>query len=253
MELSLDQVVLMCKRAQQECSKRAERYLTEVNPSPAVAKSVTEQNHKRRRDDAYDKCMDAASSVLAQCPEPERIRDLVNETQRDAKKQLSSSSEAPDGGSKVVFHEPHFQLRRCETVVASFVNVLFAMANAPTRYELETKDFHEQRKQEKIGAYAEGTKKTVTSNSALGKRQLAPGMTGPLGGGGDNNENIADIVSKNFGGGLSAQQAGGAWMDQKDSDGIPIRPGTGHLTKEQRMQLEELAQGSDPKNVKVWK
>lgn len=250
-ETSLDQVVELCKRAQAECSRRAERFILEVNPSPAVSKTVTENNNKRRRDDAYDKCMDASASVLAQCPEPERIRSLVEETESARRKQQAAA--ASPTSSSVVFHEPHFQLRRCETVVSSFVNVLFWMANAPTRYELETKDFHEQRKQEKIGAYAEGTKAVVQNNFA--KRNLPPGMSsGYTGVGGGDNKSISEIVTENFGnsGGAGGMAAGGAWMDQKDEDGIPIRPGTGHLTKEQRRALDDLARGSDPSSVRVW-
>lgn len=254
-EVSLDQVVEMCKRAAQECARRTERFLTEVDPSPAVAKSVTAANHQRRRDEAYDKCMDTAASVLAQCPEPGKIRELVAET--EAARKVAQQKNAASGGSgsgSVVFHEPHFQLRRCETAVASFVNVLFAVANAPTRYALETKDFHEQRKQEKIGAYAEGTK-TVFKNT-MATKNLPPGMTSGGGahagmGGGDSKD-ISEIVAQNFGGGQNAMSSGGAWMDQRDEDGIPIRPGTGHLTKEQRRQLEELANRSDPGQVKVW-
>lgn len=257
-EASLDQVVELAKRAAAECSRRAERFLTEVNPSPAVAKSITEGNHKRRRDDAYDKCMDAAASVLAQCPEPEGIRQLVRETEESQKRAAAAKAAGnttADASSNVVFHEPHFQLRRCETVVSSFVSVLFWMANAPTRYELEMKDFHEQRKQEKIGAYADGTKNVV--KSALGKKNLPPGMNSGYTevGGGDNksiSEIVGDRIAASSGGQTSGLAAGGAWMDQKDEHGIPIRPGTGHLSKEQRQALEELAQGSDPGKVQVW-
>ena len=216
-EATLDQVIELCQSCESECSRRSARFITEAGAIPVMSRSVTEGHCQRRRDDAYAKCMDACRSVAAQCPAPAMVRQLVAEQARDFAVS-AAQRDAGGAGNPVLFHEPQFQLRRCEAVVSTFVSTLFWMANTPARFDLEMRDYTEQRKRE--------------FNVAHGKNKPA------------------NIDMAGGDGGAFGDPAGGGGADPQQL-GMP-RPGTAHLSEEQRARLETIAAQSDPKSVRKW-
>jgi hypothetical protein len=221
-EVTLDSVVELAMRCEEECKRRAERFVVDVNPVMTLSKTVTETNHQLRHDEAVAKCRDACASVIGQCPAPEQVRKLLAEQAQMAKTAGGAAAAGPTplSGNAVVFHEPQFQLRRCEAAATTFVNVLFWMANAPTRYELAMRDFSDQRARDRAGPAGAALRETAANRNKLG---------------GD------DLITLNSGGGPMI-----------DEHGLPVRPGTGHLTPEQRARLEEIAAKSNASSVKSW-
>lgn len=215
--LSLDQVVELCKKCNDECARRVARFVEDVNPAPPIAKTQTDNNDRMRRDQAMEKCMTACSSVSAQCPSPDFIRNVVREQEEAVR-----TNKATGGDGKITFHEPQFQLRRCEGVVQNFVSTLFWIANAPTKYELDKKDYYEQRKTDLAGP----------------KRNSSGGLGAAAG------ADFASEVLANAGGATAAQV-------QKGPNGEEILPGTSHLSSEQRAQLEKFRNLANPSGLQA--
>jgi hypothetical protein len=275
METSLADLVTMCstgQRCEEDCSRRAYRFIEDAGIKPAGGKAAVERVAQERRDLAYGKCIEACTSVRNQCPEPSTVRAWTasvaanspsspaasSSASASSKTASASSSGSSNGGGwfSNLFGGSSSDKKKeqATTSVAPFGGEngafpqeaahLRVCENAAAHYVSVL--FWIANAPSKIEFESEGPKPS--------DRYKSGGAGGSIGKSGGSNPLAA--MGGGAGGGFGNDMAMGG--GQGDGPRLP-RPGLGNLPQEVQDRLEAMAARSEasalanPGNTKTWK